>query len=130
VEQTGLLDAIEEVGAGCIGFGPLAQGLLTDRYLDGVPEGSRASRDSTLPRQAISEPLVARVAALNAIAERRGQSLAQMALAWSLRDPRVTSTLMGASSAAQLEANVAALEHPEFATSELQEIDGLTVRRR
>jgi L-glyceraldehyde 3-phosphate reductase len=130
LEQTGLLDAIEEVGAGCIGFGPLAQGLLTDRYLDGVPEGSRASRDSTLPRQAISEPLVARVAALNAIAQRRGQSLAQMALAWSLRDPRVTSTLMGASSVAQLEANVAAVEHPEFSASELEEIDGLTVRRR
>src|SRR5579862_6284610 len=129
-ERTGLLDAIEEVGAGCIGFGPLAQGLLTDRYLDGVPEGSRASRDSTLPRQAISEPLVARVAALDAIAQRRGQSLAQMALAWSLRDPRVTSTLMGASSVAQLEANVAAVEHPEFSASELEEIDGLTVRRR
>ena len=130
LEQTGLLDAIEEVGAGCIGFAPLAQGLLTDRYLDGVPEGSRASRDSTLPRQAISEPLVARVAALNAIAQRRGQSLAQMALAWSLRDPRVTSTLMGASSVAQLEANVAAVQRPEFSAAELEQIDELTVRRR
>jgi L-glyceraldehyde 3-phosphate reductase len=130
VERTGLLDALDEIGAGCIGFGPLAQGLLTDRYLGGVPDGSRASRDSTLPSQVITEALMTRVAALDAIARRRGQSLAQMALAWSLRDPRVTSTLMGASSVAQLEANVAAVEHPSFADAELAEIDELTVGRR
>jgi len=130
LEQTGLLDAIEDVGAGCIGFAPLAQGLLTDRYLGGVPDGSRASRDSTLPRQVITEAMTARVAALDAIAARRGQSLAQMALAWTLRDPRVTSTLMGASSVAQLEANVAAVEHTSFSASELAEIDERTVRRR
>jgi L-glyceraldehyde 3-phosphate reductase len=130
VDRTGLLDALDEIGAGCIGFAPLAQGLLTDRYLGGVPDGSRASRDSTLPRQAITDALMARVAALDAIARRRGQSLAQMALAWSLRDPRVTSTLMGASSVAQLEANVAAVEQPSFSAAELDEIDELTIGRR
>ncbi len=130
VDRTGLLDALDEIGAGCIGFAPLAQGLLTDRYLGGVPDGSRASRDSTLPRQVITDALMARVAALNAIAQRRGQSLAQMALAWSLRDPRVTSTLMGASSVAQLEANVAAVEQPSFSAAELDEIDELTIGRR
>ena len=95
-----------------------------------MPDGSRASRDSTLPRQAITDALMGRVAALDAIARRRGQSLAQMALAWSLRDPRVTSTLMGASSLAQLEANVAAVEQPSFSAAELAEIDELTVGRR
>ena len=123
--ERGLLDAVAELGVGCIGFMPLAQGLLTDRYLDGIPAGSRASRDSTLPAGVITDGLRDRVRALAAVAKRRGQSLAQMALAWTLRDPRVTSTLMGASSVAQLEGNVAALNDLEFDASELDEIDAI-----
>jgi L-glyceraldehyde 3-phosphate reductase len=121
--EDGLLDALEEVGAGCIVFSPLAQGLLTDRYLDGVPEGSRASRPGSLPAEQLSEENLAKVRQLGAIAERRGQTLAQMALAWTLRDPRVTSTLIGASSVAQLEQNVGALERLAFDADELAEID-------
>jgi L-glyceraldehyde 3-phosphate reductase len=118
-----LLDALGQEGIGCIGFSPLAQGLLTDRYLDGIPEGSRASRESSLSPDLLTEETLARVRALNEIAGRRGQSLAEMALAWTLRDPRVTSALIGASSVAQLEANVAALERLDFTTEELEEID-------
>ncbi len=91
-----LLDTLETEGVGCIGFSPLAQGLLTDRYLDGIPEGSRAARDSSLSRDTINEQTLGKVRALNGIASRRGQSLAQLALAWSLRDPRMTATLIGA----------------------------------
>jgi L-glyceraldehyde 3-phosphate reductase len=120
-----LLDALEELGVGCIGFSPLAQGLLTDKYLEGVPEGSRASRDSTLPRARLTDELLARIRALDAVARRRGQSLAQLALAWTLRDPRMTSTLVGASSVEQLEANVAALVRLDFDADELVEIDRL-----
>jgi L-glyceraldehyde 3-phosphate reductase len=123
LERTGLLDALSDLGIGCIGFAPLAQGLLTDRYLSGVPDDSRASRDTTLPRAFISEPLITKVKALDAIANGRGQSLAQMALAWTLRDERVTSTLMGASSVAQLEANVGALADTAFTAEELAGID-------
>ena len=115
-----------EEGVGCIVFSPLAQGLLTDRYLDGIPEGSRASRPAVaFPSEHAQrgEPR-ARCAALNDIAQRRGQTLAQMALAWALRDPRVTSALIGASSVAQLEENVAALERLDFDADELAEIDG------
>ncbi|MCO1593910.1 L-glyceraldehyde 3-phosphate reductase [Micromonospora sp. RHAY321] len=122
IEQD-LLSVLEQEGVGCIGFSPLAQGMLTDRYLGGVPEGSRASRDSSLSPEALNEENLAKIRALNQIAVRRGQTLAQMALAWSLRDPRMTSTLVGASSVAQLEANVAALDNLTFTEGELTEID-------
>jgi L-glyceraldehyde 3-phosphate reductase len=118
-----LLNAVEDEGIGCIGFSPLAQGLLTDRYLHGIPEGSRASRNETLPARQLDEQMMAKVRGLTAIAERRGQSLAQLALAWALRDPRMTSLVIGASSVAQLEANVGALSHLELSTAELEEID-------
>jgi L-glyceraldehyde 3-phosphate reductase len=123
IEEDGLLEVLEEEGVGCIVFSPLAQGLLTDRYLDGVPEGSRASRPGTLGQDQLNEATLAKVRALNELAGRRGQSLAQMAIAWVLRDPRVTSALLGASRVAQLEANVAALDNLEFADDELAEID-------
>jgi L-glyceraldehyde 3-phosphate reductase len=118
-----LLDALEEEGVGGIVFSPLAQGMLTDKYLDGIPVGSRASRDGSLSPTLLSEETLAKIRALNEIAARRGQTLAQMALAWTLRDPRVTSALVGASSVEQLEANVAALERLEFTSDELEEID-------
>jgi len=118
-----LLDVLEEVGAGCIGFSPLAQGMLTDKYLDGIPAGSRASQHTSLSPKLLTEDTLARIRALNDIATGRGQTLAQMALAWTLRDPRMTSTLVGASSVAQLEANVAALERLDFSGDELAEID-------
>jgi L-glyceraldehyde 3-phosphate reductase len=118
-----LLDTLGELGVGCIVFSPLAQGLLTDRYLSGIPEGSRASRDSSLDRGMLTVENLARIRALNDIAQRRGQSLAQLALAWTLRDARVTSTLIGASSVQQLEANVAALGRPRISAEDLAEID-------
>jgi L-glyceraldehyde 3-phosphate reductase len=118
-----LLDVLGELGAGCIVFSPLAQGMLTDKYLDGIPEGSRASRDGSLSPSLIDDQALAKIKALNEIASRRGQTLAQLALAWTLRDPRVTSTLVGASSVEQLEANVAALEKLDLAEDELAEID-------
>jgi L-glyceraldehyde 3-phosphate reductase len=118
-----LLDALEEEGMGCIVFSPLAQGVLTDRYLGGIPEGSRASRDGSLSQQTLNEETLEKVRALNEIAKNRGQTLAEMALAWVLRDPRVTSALVGASSVEQLEANVAALDRLEFTDEELAEID-------
>ena len=118
-----LLDALEELGVGCIVFSPLAQGMLTDKYLDGIPDGSRASRKATLSPDLLTDEALEKIRALNEIAARRGQSLAQMALAWTLRDPRVTSALAGASSVAQLEANVAALERLDFSEDELAEID-------
>jgi L-glyceraldehyde 3-phosphate reductase len=118
-----LLDVVEEEGMGCIAFSPLAQGLLTNRYLNGVPEGSRASRDLSLSPDQLNEQTLAKVSALNEIAARRGQSLAQMAIAWVRRDPRVTSALIGASSVEQLEANVAALDRLGFDEDELAEID-------
>ena len=121
--EDGLLDALEAEGVGCIGFSPLAQGVLTDRYLNGVPDGSRASRDSSLSPDQLTEQTLAKVRALNEIAARRGQSLAQLALAWSLRDPRMTSTLIGASSVAQLENNIASLSNLTFTAEELAEID-------
>jgi L-glyceraldehyde 3-phosphate reductase len=118
-----LLDTLGELGVGCIAFSPLAQGVLTDRYLEGIPEGSRASRNLSLSPKRLDEQTLGKARALNEIAARRGQSLAQMALAWTLRDPRVTSALVGASSVEQLEANVAALEKLEFSSEELAEID-------
>ena len=119
-----LLDTLGAEGIGCICFSPLQQGLLTDRYLNGIPAGSRASRADSLSPDAVTDELVAGLQALNEIAVRRGQSLAQLALAWTLRDPRMTSTLVGASSVAQLEANVAALDNLDLSGDELAEIDG------
>jgi L-glyceraldehyde 3-phosphate reductase len=118
-----LLDVLEDEGVGCITFSPLAQGMLTDKYLEGVPEGSRAARDYALSEDLLAEETLDKVRALNEIAKRRGQTLAQMALAWTLRDGRVTSTLIGASSVGQLEENVAALERLDFGADELAEID-------
>jgi L-glyceraldehyde 3-phosphate reductase len=118
-----LLDALGELGIGCIAFSPLAQGMLTDKYLSGVPDGSRASRPSSLSPTLLTDDALEKIRALNEIAAGRGQSLARMALAWVLRDERVTSALIGASSVAQLEDNVAALDRLEFGHEELVEID-------
>ncbi|MFE0404501.1 MULTISPECIES: L-glyceraldehyde 3-phosphate reductase [Streptomyces] len=123
VENEGLLDAAEQEGFGVIGFTALAQGLLTGRYLEGVPEGSRATQGKSFDQGWLSDEMRGRLRALNDIAARRGQSLAQMALAWALRDPRVTSLVIGASRTEQLEQNVAALENPDFSDEELAEID-------
>jgi len=118
-----LLDTLEDEGIGCIAFSPLAQGMLTDRYLGGIPEGSRASRPGTLSQDLITDETLEKIRALNEIAQGRGQTLAQLALAWTLRDPRLTSALFGASSVEQLEGNVAALERLDFSSDELEEID-------
>ena len=118
-----LLEVLGDEGVGCIVFSPLAQGMLTDKYLDGVPEGSRASRHGSLSPDLITDRTLAKIRALNEIAARRGQTLAQMAIAWTLRDPRVTSALAGASSVQQLEANVAAVDNPGFTDDELDELD-------
>ena len=122
IEDDHLLDTLEQEGAGCIAFSPLAQGLLTDRYLHGVPVDSRVATSVFLNESDLTPERLAQVTSLGAIAARRGQSLAQMALAWALRDPRMTSLIIGASSVAQLEANVAALGHLEFDNAELAEI--------
>jgi L-glyceraldehyde 3-phosphate reductase len=122
-----LLEVLEREGVGVIVFSPLAQGLLTDKYLDGVPEDSRVRRGLHFSEEMLSEENLRHVRALNEMAQRRGQSLAQMALAWTLRDPRVTSTLIGASSVRQLEQNVAALDQREFDADELEGIDRLAV---
>jgi L-glyceraldehyde 3-phosphate reductase len=118
-----LLDALEEVGAGCITFSPLAQGMLTDKYLNGIPEGSRATQNTSLSPDLLTDETLEKIRALNEIAKRRGQSLAQLALAWTLRDPRVTSTLIGASSVGQLEDSLGALGNLDFSADELAEID-------
>jgi L-glyceraldehyde 3-phosphate reductase len=118
-----LLDVLGREGVGCIVFSPLAQGMLTGRYLDGIPEDSRAARGGSLSQSMLTEENLGRIRALNEIAQRRGQSLAQLALAWTLRDPRVTSTLIGASSVGQLEDNVGALANLAFEDDELAEID-------
>jgi L-glyceraldehyde 3-phosphate reductase len=118
-----LLDVLDEEGVGCISFGPLAQGLLTDRYLDGVPDDSRVRTGVGFDEKLLTPENLERVRALDAIAKRRGQTLAQMAIAWTLRDRRVTSTLLGVSSLAQLEHNLRALENLEFSAEELAEID-------
>jgi L-glyceraldehyde 3-phosphate reductase len=119
-----LLDALEEEGIGCIAFSPLAQGMLTDRYLDGIPADSRAGREGTaLSPSRLTDEALAKVRALNEIASARGETLAQLALAWVLRDPRVTSALIGASSVEQLEQNVAALDRLELSSDELDEIE-------
>jgi len=118
-----LLDVLGEEGVGAIVFTPLAQGMLTDRYLDGIPADSRAARNTSLDPNWLTEETLRHIRALNEVAKRRGQSLAQMALAWTLRDPRVTSTLVGASSVAQLDDNLGALDQLEFADEELAEIE-------
>jgi len=125
--EGGLLDVLGQEGAGCIVFSPLAQGLLTGKYLTGIPAGSRASRDGSLSAGQLSEPNLAHVRALAGIARSRGQSLAQLALAWVLRDQRVTSALIGASSVAQLDENLGAMERLEFSSEELAAIDSHAV---
>ncbi|MEU7071939.1 L-glyceraldehyde 3-phosphate reductase [Streptomyces narbonensis] len=126
-EDDGLLDTLEDAGMGCISFVPLAQGLLTNKYLKGVPEGSRATQGKSLDPNLLSDEVLRRLRGLAGIAERRGQSLAQLALAWVLRDERMTSALIGASSVAQLEENVAALAGAPLTAEELKEIDSFAV---
>jgi L-glyceraldehyde 3-phosphate reductase len=123
IEEDSLLDTLAEVGAGCIAFSPLAQGLLTDRYLNGVPADSRVATGGAMTADMLTDDRLARVRGLNEVAARRGQSLAQLALVWALRDERVTSLVIGASHVAQLEDNVAALDNMELSADELAEID-------
>jgi L-glyceraldehyde 3-phosphate reductase len=122
IEQ-GLLDVLAREGSGCIAFSPLAQGLLTGKYLNGVPEGSRATQNGSLSANQLTEQTLDHIRALSQVAERRGQSLAQLALSWALRDPRITSALIGASSVQQLEENLAAAQNTTFSEEELAEID-------
>jgi L-glyceraldehyde 3-phosphate reductase len=122
IEQ-GLLDVLEREGIGCIAFSPLAQGLLTGKYLNGIPEGSRATQNGSLSRDQLTEQTLNHIRALAEVARQRGQSLAQLALSWVLRDPRVTSALIGASSVTQLEENLAAAQNTTFSPEELAEID-------
>jgi L-glyceraldehyde 3-phosphate reductase len=124
IERDNLLDTLEEAGAGCIAFSPLQQGLLTDRYLNGIPDDSRVRTSVFLNEKDLDNKTMGRIHALNDIAKRRGQSLAQLALAWALRDPRMTSLIIGASSVGQLENNIAALDNPALSESEADEIDG------
>jgi L-glyceraldehyde 3-phosphate reductase len=123
VENAGLLPVLEEEGIGCIAFSPLAQGMLTDKYLKAVPDGSRATAGKTLRPEFISDANLEKVRRLNDIAKARGQSLAQMAIAWVLRDARVTSALIGASRVEQVEDCVAALARRDFSSDELAQID-------
>ncbi len=125
--EGGLLEVLGAEGAGCIAFSPLAQGLLSTKYLAGIPSGSRASEDHFLKQRSITEERLAQVRALDAVARRRSQSLAQMALAWVLRDQRVTSALVGVRSVDQLEENVASLDNLDFSAEELAEIDRYAV---
>ena len=121
--EDGLLDALGELGVGCIGFSPLAQGMLTDKYLDGIPPDSRAAANTSLSPKMLTDETLNRIRGLNEIAKRRGQTLAQLAIAWTLRDPRMTTTLVGASSVAQLDDTLGALDKLDFSTAELAEID-------
>jgi L-glyceraldehyde 3-phosphate reductase len=123
IEKDNLLDTLERVGAGCIAFSPLQQGLLTDRYLGGIPDDSRVRTSVFLNEKDLDSATMGRIQALNDIAKRRGQSLAQMALAWALRDQRMTSLIIGASSVEQLETNVAAVNNLGLADEEIREID-------
>ncbi|MEU8608745.1 L-glyceraldehyde 3-phosphate reductase [Actinoplanes sp. NPDC048791] len=127
IEKDHLLDTLEAVGAGCIAFSPLQQGLLTDRYLGGIPDDSRVRTSVFLNESDLDKPTMGRIHNLNDIAKRRGQSLAQMALAWALRDQRMTSLIIGASSVEQLETNVAALDKLDLSDDELQAIDGTSL---
>lgn len=128
VESDGLLDTLEQVGSGCICFSPLAQGLLTNKYLKGIPQGSRATRNHFLKESNITPELVGKISALNDIALERGQSLAQMALAWVLRGNRVTSVLIGASSAAQVEDSAAVVNKLDFSNEELSAIEAVLAK--
>jgi L-glyceraldehyde 3-phosphate reductase len=121
--ENGLLDALTDVGAGCIAFSPLAQGLLTDKYLNGVPSDARVARDGSFRKDMLSPGNIERIKALNGIALRRGQTLAQMAIAWALRDPRVTSALIGARTVEQLDNSLGALANLDFSAEELADID-------
>ena len=121
--EDGLLDTLDDLGAGCIGFSPLAQGLLTKKYLNGIPKDARAAKGGSFSESLLSEDNIARIRGLTAIAERRGQSLAQMAIAWVLRDPRVTSALVGARNVEQLANTLASLENTAFTAEELTDID-------
>jgi L-glyceraldehyde 3-phosphate reductase len=123
IEEDGLVDTLEELGIGSIVFSPLAQGMLTSKYLGGIPEESRAAQHKSLNPAFLNDRNVANIRALNAIAEKRGQTLAQMAIAWVLRGGRVTSALIGASRPGQVEDCVKALERPDFTAEELAEID-------
>jgi L-glyceraldehyde 3-phosphate reductase len=125
--EDGLLDVLDTEGVGCIAFSVLAQGLLTDRYLNGIPPGSRASLGGSLTHGMLNDENLSRIRSLNDIAQERGQSLAQMAIAWALRDPRVTSVLIGASSVTQLDQNVGALEDQRFTPGEIATIDRYAV---
>jgi L-glyceraldehyde 3-phosphate reductase len=125
--EGGLLDTLADIGAGCIAFSPLAQGMLTDKYLGGIPTDSRMAKNSSLSQDLLTEQNLTHIRALNGIAQRRGQSLAQMALAWAARDERVSSVLIGASSVKQLEQNIAALDNQFFNSDELAEIDQYAV---
>lgn len=126
-ERDSLLDTLEGAGMGCISFVPLAQGVLTGKYLGGIPEGSRATQGKSLNPDSLDDNRIAKLGRLNTIAEGRGQTLAQLALSWVLRDSRMTSALIGASSTRQLDENVAAVGAPELTERELEEIDALTV---
>jgi L-glyceraldehyde 3-phosphate reductase len=123
IERDGLLDVLEEEGSGCIAFSPLAQGLLTDKYLNGIPDTSRAAAGTSLSESWLTDTNLSHIRALNAIAVERGQTLAQMAIAWTLRDPRVTSSLIGASSVTQLDNSLDALDNLAFTDDELAAID-------
>jgi L-glyceraldehyde 3-phosphate reductase len=123
IEHDHLLDTLEELGVGCIAFSPLAQGLLTNRYLNGVPADSRVATGGAMSADMLTEERLSRVRALNEVAARRGQTLAELALVWALRDPRMTSLVIGASSVAQLEDNVAALTNTDLTDAELADID-------
>lgn len=127
IEHDRLLDTLEDAGAGCIAFSPLQQGLLTDRYLDGIPDDSRIRTSVFLNESALDSKTLGRLHALNDIAKRRGQSLAQLALAWALRDKRMTSLIIGASSVQQLENNIAALNNLELTKAEIDEVDGTVI---
>jgi len=122
-----LLDTLENLGAGCIAFSPLAQGLLTDRYVGGIPANARAAREGSMQKNMVNEATLTSIRALTEIAESRGQTLAQLAIAWTLRNKNVTSALVGASSVAQLEANLAAVDKLEFTADELTAIDEYAV---
>jgi len=124
-EAEGIIEGAAKAGSGFIAFSPLAQGLLTNRYMDGIPAGSRATRGGSLKAESIDEALLAKVRALGKIAADRGQTLAQMALSWDLRDPRVTSVIIGASSVAQLSDNLQASGHTDFSADELAAIDSI-----
>jgi len=128
--EQGLLDVLGKEGVGCIVFSPLAQGLLSDRYLQGIPSDSRAARDFFLKRKDIDERKVVMLRELNAVAKQRGQSLAEMAVAWVLRDPRVTSALVGTSKVQQVDDNVAALKKLDFSSEELKKIDGILAAKQ